>query len=383
MEMHPINTVLECEMNQISVLPSSCWIYGAGSAFHWVFEILVCQYGLAITGVIDNQKCGEIVDGYECVSYELFSEKVLNKNCPVIVTVSSQERFEAISNQLRGDGFFNVLKLHDIYEVHVPFRFEKRVSFNACHSKIRSAFESLSDEKSKKIFLSILKIHVTKKAGIIPASSESDQVFDPSVWSPRELDAVCFVGAGLHELEIAMRNYNANPIKRLFLFDPEEFLHNGKLGDYQGVIPYVKENQDRIPFEVTSLAIAVDNREGIKRFSSVNDGCGSEVRSHYTSFGSRLASDGARLVFTTTLDSFFKSKSLNLIAIDAEGNELNVIDGAHEVIISNRPIICCAIYHSVSHLWTIILEIKKINPSYNFYIRNYTGYCMETFLYAV
>lgn len=59
-----------------------------------------------------------------------------------------------------------------------------------------------------------------------------------------------------------------------------------------------------------------------------------------------------------------------LIKIDAEGAELDVINGAQRTIRKYRPVVAAACYHRSEDLFTIPLRMLKLCPDYRIYMRH-------------
>ena len=72
-----------------------------------------------------------------------------------------------------------------------------------------------------------------------------------------------------------------------------------------------------------------------------------------------------------------------MIKMDIEGMEPRALQGAVEMIRQHRPQLAICVYHDISHLWSIPLQIKELYEGYRLYIRNYQFRGLETVVYAV
>ena len=72
-----------------------------------------------------------------------------------------------------------------------------------------------------------------------------------------------------------------------------------------------------------------------------------------------------------------------MIKMDIEGMEPRALAGAAEIIRQHRPQLAICVYHDISHLWSIPLQIKELYEGYRLYIRNYQFMGLETVVYAV
>jgi len=68
--------------------------------------------------------------------------------------------------------------------------------------------------------------------------------------------------------------------------------------------------------------------------------------------------------------------------MDIEGAEPEALVGAKNMICKYLPDLAICVYHSPNHLWEVPLYLNDLNIGYKFYLRNYTGFSIETVLYA-
>ena len=72
----------------------------------------------------------------------------------------------------------------------------------------------------------------------------------------------------------------------------------------------------------------------------------------------------------TTIDRFVEENDLNVgfIIVDVEGAELDLLEGARNTIISQKPILTISIYHRLKDFTEIIPWIANLNLGYEFKI---------------
>lgn len=83
----------------------------------------------------------------------------------------------------------------------------------------------------------------------------------------------------------------------------------------------------------------------------------------------RLLETSSEKVNTTSLDNLFNEKKItkiDLLKIDAEGEEENIIKGAKKIISLSNPVILCAYEHVSNSKKRIISLIKSIDNKYEF-----------------
>lgn len=96
-----------------------------------------------------------------------------------------------------------------------------------------------------------------------------------------------------------------------------------------------------------------------------------------------LCEGGSEIVQTVALDEAIPDFQPTFIKMDIEGAELDALRGAKELIVKNRPDLAVCVYHAVNHIWDIPLLIDSWKLGYNFFLRSYSAYTLETVMYAI
>ncbi len=372
----PTQTILE--LNRLNKI----YVYGAGSAFHWVYEILVRNYQNDIAAVIDNKfnSC-DILDGIPCFNFDEFILQGSPKTSLIIVSITNRDVAKGIIEKFNLAGYKNVVRLFDIYEVHDPFKTRDLIDWSSSAKIINEVSNFFEEEKSNKIYKSIASTHISRHPIEISFDDERTQNLDPELTKNFSYKSTYICGCGIHDLEIFLGGRAKHKVERLFCFEPESKIYYGECNGYPGLINYIYANKNRIDFSCFAYPFAVSNSNTVEKFKSANQERG--MRTASTSFGSRLSADGLSCVQTISLDEFCKYDKPTALIIDAEGEELKILDGAKNIIAKDAPGISIAVYHNVSHLWEVPALIRAINSEYKFFLRNYTGFCSETVLYGI
>lgn len=232
-------------------------------------------------------------------------------------------------------------------------------NLNACEK----AYELMSDEKSKKIFLRMLAKRITGCNFYFDVFT-TDQYFNRNLIGDLNnevfFDVGSYDGATIKTFIEHCENY-----KSIYAFEPDNsafsrlyrasedlnnliYLNMG-LSDTNGEIPFFSE-------EYGSSHILGASSE---------DTCGKKC--------SNILS--------------IKGDSLNLsptfIKMDIEGSEIPALNGLKETIRKQTPKLAICLYHHLSDLWNIPLLIHNINKDYSFKIAHHSYGVTETVLYAV
>ena len=84
-----------------------------------------------------------------------------------------------------------------------------------------------------------------------------------------------------------------------------------------------------------------------------------------------------------TLDELLKGKKVTLIKMDIEGMEMQALEGAKEIIMTQKPKLAICVYHLIRDIWQIQEKLMQFVPEYQFCLEQPVHVSMsETVLYA-
>ena len=89
-------------------------------------------------------------------------------------------------------------------------------------------------------------------------------------------------------------------------------------------------------------------------------------------------------VRAVSVDSLYSDKTVTYIKMDVEGAEKEAIRGAENTLKNQKPKLNIALYHRSEDIFSIPLQLAKINPEYKFHIRRHPYIpCWDMNLYCV
>lgn len=228
-------------------------------------------------------------------------------------------------------------------------------------SEIEKAYNLLANVESKKLFLQIIEFRFTLLPKHLPAVS-NNQYFPEDLITLSDKEIYCDVGA-----------YNGDTLNNFILNS------KGKFKKYYAFEPdadnYKKLNDNiQIDFKdkIVTENVGVGAQNSLCKFSD-NEG---EVSS--------ISDNGNITIQIVSLDNYFNQKDApTQIKIDVEGFELDVLNGAKNIIKKHRPILAVSIYHRPDHLWTLLQIIYGFSDRYLFYIKHHEYEIYDTVLYAI
>jgi FkbM family methyltransferase len=97
--------------------------------------------------------------------------------------------------------------------------------------------------------------------------------------------------------------------------------------------------------------------------------------------GRAASAGGSGWADVVTLDSLALQPTF--IKMNIEGAEPEALGGARQTIEHCKPTLALSVYHRADHLWRIARLVRSFAPSYELFLRQHEGGCVETVLYAV
>lgn len=88
---------------------------------------------------------------------------------------------------------------------------------------------------------------------------------------------------------------------------------------------------------------------------------------------------------TANIDGFALENNLKIdfIKMDIENAEMKALEGAKNVLLTQRPQLAISIYHSDEQFYEIPCFLNELLDNYEFHIRHYSDRLVETVLYAI
>lgn len=220
-----------------------------------------------------------------------------------------------------------------------------------------NAYNLLCDDKSKKIFCTLLQYRLYGTYCIDGAIYNEDMSYFNNDFVHLGTDEYfCDIGALEGDSIIGFIEKCNNQYKKIYAIEAN-----------QSACKKMKERiiNDRNKDSIEILNFGV----GEKRETISYDG--------FTSY------QGNEKLEIFPLDEILKNKPVTIIKMDIEGMELDAIRGGINIIQTQKPVLAICIYHLVTDIWEIIEYLHSILPEYKFCIEQpFHTYMIETVLYA-
>lgn len=342
-------------------------IFGAGNTGRRVSEILN-KFGKKVSYflVSEKTKTNERESNVILLSE---SERITNKNIPVIIAVFNRERNSNISiiiKQLQEKGFPNIItyfEFHSIFAKNLGDNFwlTKPTFYVENQAKFKECLSLFEEQLSKILYKQIIEFLVSFNPDDLSEPNLDNQYFpeDIIVWDGLK----AFIDIGTYDGQNIIDAYNKfGKLSNVIAFEPD--LNNFKKLNFNLNWPnYTKE--------AILFPCGVWRETQMLHFSS---GSGES---------SAISESGDIIIPVVSLDEVLKGVKPGYIKMDIEGAEIAALEGAKHLITCHKPSLAISIYHKPEHLFEIQLLINSWNLGYKFYIRFHGQNLFETVLYCI
>lgn len=343
----------------------SIYLYGAG---HMCEEFLkYFKYPDDIVCVVDDySKKVTLKEWNESIGREIvltvnnnITEAIYGHQKPVWIIITSSQ-YGPINANIRKQGIDNVSFAWDFCAC-LDAEFSKAVipgeKLIGHESETLQVCDLLSDDKSKEVYIEVLRRRRNGEADYSDVMSSDEQYFETGIMPISDTECIVDAGAFVGDTVLAFKR-NFGGWKKVYCFEPDK-------GNYIRLQNNVKDLKD-----CTCICAGVGKASGEMRFCSLGGD------------NSRVDDFGEDIIMIKAIDNL-QDSSISLIKMDIEGCEIEALKGAEKTIRQNTPKLAISIYHKPDDLWEIPLLISSWNAGYNFYIRHYSVMASETILYAI
>ena len=357
----------------VGKLNNNFLLFGAGNLGRKTLKIL-SKIGQSPMAFIDNNPAlwGKSINNIVVMSPAEAASKFNAVEIGVITTIWCGEATDKMSDRIRPlqDLGFKKIALFG----HLAWKFEKDFLPHYCldlpsrivgiKDKILSAFDLLSDEDSRELFVNHIEWRLFLDYDLLPPPSSQQIYFNKNFSSHFDKEVLYDIGA----------------------FDGDSI---------QG---FIESNRGDAFLEIHSFEPSPNNFEILNKFVGTLDKISGKVFAHQLALGDEIGSisvesehgpasrvgSGNITVPVTTIDEFAKTHlSPTFIKIDIEGFEPNCLLGAKETIKRTHPVIAVCVYHLQDHIWEILLQLNSYYPSYNFFLCPHLADGWDLVLYAI
>ncbi|RPF47550.1 FkbM family methyltransferase [Hydrogenoanaerobacterium saccharovorans] len=228
-------------------------------------------------------------------------------------------------------------------------------------NEIEQVYSLLADDQSKKVYANILNYKISGKLCYLKECETS--VFE----------AYQLLNLGLNEDYVDLGAYRGDTI--------EEFLTHTKR-TYQSITAFEpdKKTYSKLVDKVKALNLVNVQCHNLGAWS-----CQTELRfAGKAGRNSALSQNGNRVVPVASVDHILSGNRASYIKMDVEGAECEALKGCENTIKRHQPKLCISVYHRNEDIFSLPLQVHKLNPLYQLYLRHFSYIpAWDTNLYCI
>ncbi|MEG1972941.1 MAG: FkbM family methyltransferase, partial [Oscillospiraceae bacterium] len=242
--------------------------------------------------------------------------------------------------------FNDMAEIHEFFAPDMPLfgnDFFEPSDLKKYKADIEKAYAFLNDELSKTVFINTIKYKISGKINYLrDMETERDEIFHNLInLNSQEtfLDLGAYDGDTVQEFQERTKN----TYKEIIAVEPD--IKNFKKLSLKALV-------------ASLLNICVYNFECTLNFSTEGNR------------NSSFKDGGKNSVAVSTIDSICGDKAVSFIKMDVEGSEKEAIEGGAKTLKTQKPKMIVSAYHKTFDFFTLINQIKEINPDYKIFLRH-------------
>lgn len=330
----------------------SCWerlsqekrpifIYGMGDGAVKIMSAFR-QYGIPIAGIFASD---EFVRGHSFAGFKVHKLSEIEEMIDdFVIVLAFAAGYPELIQYIR-----QLSHRHTLYAPDVPvigsglftYRYflEHLQEFNA-------VYRMLADAESRRVYVNIIQYKISGNIRYLETiSSEPEQIFRTILRPSR------------NEIFVDLGAYNGDTIRELLSYTNQKYysIHavEPDKKNFKKLTNYIEENHLK---QIKAHQCACWCKDTELPFSSKS---GRQ---------SALAPDG-ETIQAISVDGLMNGKPLTMLKMDVEGFEREALWGAAKSIQQYAPKLSVSIYHRNQDIFELPLLVRKLNPDYQFYIR--------------
>ena len=308
---------------------------------------------------------GKVIDGLPVLSPEDAADKY-SRNTTFIVAIWHPSRsplMSALIDQLRALDC-RTLPFPQLFwrhaSVFLPYFFwDLPEHLLLKRREISAAFELFDDDDSRQAFVAQMQLRLKGDFECIGEPFKGEQYF-PGLFSLSAEE--CFVDCGSYTGDTIQDfiSQTGNCFGKVIAFEADA-----------AVMPALESVVHDLGARVSLHQAAVGARNGTVHFTG--DGIG----------GGCVTGASGTTVRCVRLDDAVAGERVSFIKMDIEGAELDALEGAHNIITRDRPVLAICSYHRPYHLWRVPAYLKTLIPDSACFLRCHCADGLDTVCYTV
>ncbi|WP_323114239.1 FkbM family methyltransferase [Pseudomonas guariconensis] len=346
-------------------------LFGAGHLGRRVVSVLL-ELGQAPVAFIDNNPAlwGTSIMGIEVMSPAQLARRDHFSLPAVITTIWCGEASDRMADRLaplRALGFERIALFGHLAWL-MPEKFLPYYSLDLPEHVIqaavdvRKAFELLTDEESKRLFVDHVECRLFLNYDLLPLASSRAIYFNEHYANRRDDEVLYDIGA-----------FNGDSI--------HGYIQSGR--KHREIHSFEPARQNFSALETTLAQLGGQTAGFYAHALAVGDQVGEILVEADCGAAARVGA-GKEVVRMSTIDELSKQIApATFIKIDIEGFEPQCLEGGRQLIAQRHPVLAVCVYHEQTHLWSILLQLHSYYDGYRFGLCQHLAEGWDLVLYAV
>lgn len=359
-----------CKTSIVKKAKSVC-IYGLGKYFDEAFLRQNIGGRFGVTHLCDGsaERRADIQRDSRYKKYSCIPpEEIKTLDNPVVIFMLGDPRqaMDAVKKQFAKTDWYRFITFNDLIlddtmeaEYDCPVRGDKQ--------ELLSAFDALEDEQSCEVFVNVFCLRAAPQF----ADKEYEELCTLPQYFPPDI-----VKLTAHESVVDCGAYNGDTL--------QEFadISGGRFSRY-----------DAFEIDEVNFQALCDTAREIDEKKIICHHCGVWDKTQSLNYG-RMSSADSYSIFNgnetetakvVRLDEVFQTLAeISFIKMDIEGAEMKALQGAEEILRTQRAKLAICVYHRIKDLWQIPNYIKRVCKDYKIYIRHHAKFWVsETVCYGI
>lgn len=327
-------------------------IWGAGSAGSEVLAFLKAEFGLCGIVFVDNNPSMWNTEKEDCrvVSPQEVCG-LLERTANVRILIAARDNV-VIGTQIRELGIsMDQVEVDILGVIRNQYQCNAEDILTRDQSKIQAARALLQDARSVEIFDRILDYRRTGDSAFLKGLADlpQNQYFPQDLFTlgPQEVFVDC--GSYTGDTLRGLLERTDGSIKSCYLFEPDRTALE-QLRSYVG-------SQKNLNAHIYPCGCWHSNCD--LPFSESG------------SWSSKVDPAGSGKISGVRVDDVVADTPITFVKMDIEGAEREALRGMERSICAHHPVLAISIYHKISDLYELPLQIHEMNDNYRLYIRCY------------
>ena len=318
-------------------------MYGTGNGADKIIDVFEAK-GIKLSGIFasDDFARGQNFRKFTVKKYSDFCDEY--KDFIVVISFASQ-RDEVLKN------IYRICEERECYAPDVPVFGDGLFNldyFNKNKDRLKDVYDLMADDISRETFAMSIAFKLTGKIEYLRNCEVNENECTELVASLLKSYNYIDIGAYTGDTVEAYINRFGNDME-LYAFEPDE-------RNYRKML----ERFNNKGIQCHTFNVAAWNKSEELRFYSNSGRAGSAVKGAQTKY---------KDIRAIRVDSVIDSE-IGFIKIDAEGSDLEVIDGLSSIITKYRPCMKVAAYHKNDDFFTLPEKMLEIAKNFKLYMRH-------------